>query len=88
MWVQGSHKLWTHLIELVSRLFDDAGKELALLVTALAEKAPPSEDRHLSVLCIGSVWDSWDLLKAGFLSRLREKVPNHVGKVSAQQAVG
>ena len=51
-------------------------------MTALAEKATPSEDRHLSVLCIGSVWDSWDLLKAGFLSRLREKVPNHVGKVS------
>ena len=88
MWVQGSHLLWKYIIKFVSRLFDDAGKELALLVTALAEKAPPSEDRHLSVLCIGSVWDSWDLLKAGFLSRLREKVPNHVAKVSAQQAVG
>ena len=88
MWVEGPYVLCTYLIKYDSRLFDDAGKELALLVTALAEKAPPSEDRHLSVLCIGSVWDSWDLLKAGFLSRLREKVSNHVGKVSAQQAVG
>ena len=64
------------------RLFHDAGKELAMLVTALADKATASEDRHLSVLCIGSVWDSWDLLKAGFLSKLREKVPKHVRKVS------
>ena len=62
---------------------DDAGKELAMLVTALADKAPAAEDGHLPVLCIGSVWDSWDLLKAGFLSKLREKVPNHVRKVSA-----
>ena len=70
------------------RLFHDAGKELAMLVTALADKATASEDRHLSVLCIGSVWDSWDLLKAGFLSKLREKVPNHVRKVSTTRRRG
>ena len=51
-----------------------------MLVAALADKA--EDDGHLSVLCIGSVWDSWDLLRDGFLSRLREKVPNHVRKVS------
>merc|ERR1719367_2135327 len=70
--------------ELCLRLFEDAGRELALLVAGLADKVPAEEIQKdgLSVLCVGSVWDAWHLLRAGFLPKLRDRVPKNVPKVS------
>jgi len=56
-------------------LFEDAGRELAQHVAAMVDDmsaALLSAPGGLPVVCIGSVWKSWDLMKAGFVDELRK----------------
>lgn len=60
---------------LASHLFKEAGIHLARSIAAVANKAAKElTDREggLHVICVGSVWLSWNLLQAGFSSYLRE----------------
>ncbi|CAH1394891.1 unnamed protein product [Nezara viridula] len=56
-------------------LFEEAGKELAKHVQAVskgADKKLLSLPGGLPVVCVGSVWKSWSLMKAGFMRQIRE----------------
>lgn len=61
--------------KLAQHVFEEAGRALAQHIVALS----PSFHSELvnrpggvPIVCIGSVWKSWDLLKSGFLSELAE----------------
>lgn len=51
-------------------MFACAGGALGAHVAALANKAKAP---RLRVVCVGSVWNSWDLLKQGFLQELMSR---------------
>lgn len=53
-------------------LFTEAGRLLARSIMALLPKVDEDLvcDGDLGVVCVGSVWLSWDLLKIGFLKEL------------------
>uniref|UniRef100_A0A1A7XPN4 N-acetyl-D-glucosamine kinase n=1 Tax=Iconisemion striatum TaxID=60296 RepID=A0A1A7XPN4_9TELE len=56
-------------------VFTQAGRVLAKHVEAVLPAAQPallSGDRGLPVLCVGSVWKSWSLLKPGFTEVLEK----------------
>lgn len=56
-------------------IFRDAGKQLARHVVAVLPKVNMSllkGETGLPIVCVGSVWDSWDLLREGFLQVLLE----------------
>jgi N-acetylglucosamine kinase len=57
---------------LCQEIFIDAGRQLAKMVSALLPKVDESliETGHLSITCVGSVWQSWELLKPGFVKEL------------------
>lgn len=60
------------------KIFDQAGEYLAKNIIALLNEVPP-ETTELTVVCVGSVWKSWALLKKGFTSQLdydRDKIKN------------
>ncbi|XP_050429606.1 N-acetyl-D-glucosamine kinase [Adelges cooleyi] len=62
-------------------LFGEAGKELAKLVQSLypsAHKLLLKENGGLHVVCVGSVWKSWSLLKEGFISQLEYNKSNRL----------
>lgn len=64
--------------ELCQHIFNDAGRQLAKMVSALMPKVDKSliETGHLSIICVGSVWLSWELLKKGFIQELnKHKIP-------------
>uniref|UniRef100_UPI00398F7E53 N-acetyl-D-glucosamine kinase isoform X2 n=2 Tax=Pristiophorus japonicus TaxID=55135 RepID=UPI00398F7E53 len=64
-------------------IFRRAGRELAQHIVALLPKADKmlfEGDLGLSIVCVGSVWDSWDLLKDGFLEVLNKVMQKPVGK--------
>ncbi|CAG9808030.1 unnamed protein product [Chironomus riparius] len=58
--------------ELCKSVFKDAGKLLARMIVALLPKASSELilSCHLPILCVGSVWISWELLKQGFIDEL------------------
>lgn len=59
-------------------LFSEAGRVLARHVIALFPKVDSkllSEPGGLPVLCVGSVWSSWEFLKPGFVGELKEAAP-------------
>lgn len=58
--------------ELCQKIFDDAGRQLAKMLCALLPRVDDSliETGYLSVICVGSVWHSWDLMKTGFTQEL------------------
>lgn len=58
--------------ELCQRIFIDAGRQLAKMLSALLPKVDNAliETGYLSVICVGSVWQSWELLKPGFIKEL------------------
>ncbi|PZC74935.1 hypothetical protein B5X24_HaOG207014 [Helicoverpa armigera] len=56
--------------ELSRHLFSQAGVTLASHVAALAVHC---ETRRIRVVCVGSVWKSWDILKPGFLKQLKHR---------------
>jgi len=56
-------------------LFEEAGLVLGRHIRALAPAISPtltSAPGGLRVVCVGSVWKSWDLLKKGFLAGIKE----------------
>lgn len=61
--------------ELCQRIFVDAGRQLARMVSALLPRVDQSliETGHLSIICVGSVWQSWELLKPGFVKELTQR---------------
>jgi len=59
-------------------LFSEAGRVLARHVIALIPQVDSkllSEPGGLPVLCVGSVWNSWEFLKPGFMGELKEAAP-------------
>ncbi|CAG4970647.1 unnamed protein product [Colias eurytheme] len=69
-------RLTAHLSELAytgdplaQHVFADAGASLARHVAALARRA----SGRVRVVCVGSVWNSWPVLRAGVLSVLSER---------------
>lgn len=64
--------------ELCKSVFKDAGRLLARMIVALLPKASSELvlSGHLPILCVGSVWISWELLKQGFIDELHlHKIP-------------
>lgn len=56
-------------------LFKEAGILMAKTIIALRSKIDPSlyEKDPLKIICVGSVWLSWDFIKPGFLQVLDEQ---------------
>jgi len=64
--------------KLCQKIFTDAGRQLAKMVSALIPKVNNElvATGHLSIICVGSVWHSWELLKPGFIKELQQhKIP-------------
>ncbi|XP_051894604.1 N-acetyl-D-glucosamine kinase isoform X2 [Pristis pectinata] len=64
-------------------VFRRAGQELAQHVVAVmpgADKVLFEGELGLPIICVGSVWNSWDLLKDGFLEVLSEARQSRMGK--------
>ena len=57
---------------LCRHLFEEAGRYLARATLALLPKVSPKlvYDGTFNIVCVGSVWKSWDLLKAGYLKEI------------------
>lgn len=57
---------------LSAQVFTDAGQALARSVKALLPNVSPelTKSGELSIVCVGSVWKSWELLRVGFLKEL------------------
>ena len=56
-------------------LFEEAGRMLGRHIRALSPMVSPSlatAQGGLHVVCVGSVWKSWNLLKDGFLQGIRD----------------
>lgn len=58
--------------ELSLSIFTDAGRQLARSIAALLPRVDQEliKEGFLSIVCVGSVWLSFDLLKEGFLKEL------------------
>lgn len=64
--------------ELCKHLFSEAGRYLAKATLALMPNVDPALaiDGDLSIVCVGSVWQSWHLLQNGFITEInRAKIP-------------
>jgi N-acetylglucosamine kinase len=64
--------------ELCQKIFTDAGRQLGKMIAALLPRVDPKliETGHLSIICVGSVWLSWELLQPGLIKELRQhKIP-------------
>jgi len=62
-------------------LFYEAGFKLGRMVATMARKCEKSileKPEGLSVVCVGGVWNSWSLLKSGFLDGLKPKYDNDI----------
>ncbi|KAL4711591.1 hypothetical protein ACJJTC_003608 [Scirpophaga incertulas] len=55
---------------LACHIFIEAGSTLAAHIVALAHR---STAERLRVVCVGSVWKSWEMLKSGFLRELGKR---------------
>ncbi|KAJ3644380.1 hypothetical protein Zmor_027045 [Zophobas morio] len=61
--------------ELSKHIFEEAGTHLAKSIAAVVAKASSElveREGGVHVLCVGSVWISWDLLKPGFVTWMRK----------------
>nr|XP_023029015.1 N-acetyl-D-glucosamine kinase isoform X1 [Leptinotarsa decemlineata] len=61
--------------KLSQEIFREAGTHLAKSISAVVPKASPEltqQEGGIHVICVGSVWLSWDLLKLGFIDCLRK----------------
>lgn len=56
-------------------IFDDAGEYLAKATSALLPRVSSelTTDGYLHIVCVGSVWNSWSLLRNGFLREMAAK---------------
>lgn len=62
--------------KLAISFFEEAGRDLARALAAVIKKASPkltSRNGGIHVLCVGSVWLSWDLLKFGFVNHIEKQ---------------
>jgi len=66
--------------ELCQSIFVDAGRQLAKMVGALLPRVDKALScTELSIICVGSVWKSWELLKPGFTKELdQRKIPSEL----------
>lgn len=56
--------------KLAKSFFEEAGRDLARSLAAVIKKASPKlteRNGGIHILCVGSVWLSWDLLQPGFV---------------------
>ncbi|GAU94968.1 hypothetical protein RvY_06662 [Ramazzottius varieornatus] len=63
---------------LCAYLYHEAGRRLAHHINAITPHIAPEllrEPNGVPVVCVGSVWKSWECLKDGFLEALDEAVP-------------
>lgn len=70
---------------LCCHVFKEAGTVLARHVLAVAGKVDKSfytAPNSLDVVCVGSVWKSWDLLKEGFITGLQSRPDVHLETVN------
>ncbi len=71
---------------LCKSIFDEAGRDLAQHLLAMLDDISSEllrAEGGLPVVCIGSVWKSWGLLRDAFVSELRERGgKGRVGEVS------
>lgn len=61
--------------KLAESIFRKAGEDIAKSIAAVYPKASPEliqDEDGLHVLCVGSVWLSWDLLMPGFISWMKK----------------
>lgn len=60
--------------ELCTKIFHEGGQLLAKMILALLPRASKEllKTGHLSIICVGSVWLSWNLLKPGFIQELHD----------------
>ena len=73
------------------QLFTDAGQQLAKMVSALLPHVSDEliKAGYLSIVCVGSVWLSWELLKTGFITELsRHSMPSELRLVKLTQSMG
>lgn len=67
--------LASHGDKLAESIFQKAGEDIARSIAAVYPKAAKEliqEEDGLHILCVGSVWLSWDLLMPGFISWIRK----------------
>jgi N-acetylglucosamine kinase len=60
--------------ELCKNIFFEGGQLLARMILALLPRASKEliDTGFLNIICVGSVWLSWDLLRPGFIKELHE----------------
>jgi N-acetylglucosamine kinase len=66
---------------LAASLFRDAGREMAAHLVAMADQISPqlaSAAGGLPVVCIGSVWKSFALMKDGFVQEVKANAKGRV----------
>lgn len=78
---------------LAMHLFDDAGRYLAKATAALLPHVSNELliNNNLNVVCVGSVWKSWDLLKFGFsreILKSRNKFGLNLISLTQAMAIG
>lgn len=61
--------------ELSQHIFNEAGRQLAKMIAALTPKVDNTltESGFLGILCVGSVWLSWELLEKGFTKEIKAR---------------
>lgn len=73
------------------QLFKDAGKQLAKMVYALLPSVSDEliKSGFLNIVCVGSVWLSWELLKNGFTTELSQfSIPYELKLMKLTQSMG
>lgn len=79
--------------QLSASIFTAAGRLLARSILALLPNATPdlTKDGELRIACVGSVWNSWDLLREGFTAELDTTIIEYgisMGKLTETMALG
>ncbi|XP_029655234.1 N-acetyl-D-glucosamine kinase-like [Octopus sinensis] len=72
--------------ELVQSIFYKAGRDLALHIMAVIRKA--GIESSVDIVCTGSMWKSWDLLKSGFKSGMEPTVDYRLLYLKKTAAIG
>ncbi|CAO1427279.1 unnamed protein product [Diamesa serratosioi] len=73
--------------ELCQKIFIDAGRQLAKAISALLPRVDPelTKSGYLSIICVGSVWLSWELLRPGFSKELnKHNIPYEIRLLQLQ----
>lgn len=76
--------------ELCKNIFIEGGQLLAKMILALLPRASKEllNTGYLSIICVGSVWHSWNLLKPGFVKELHEhEIPFELRLLKLQPGV-